>query len=130
MSLQAVPQTVVVMADGQTELLPFRHPALLWQEVHTLHPVVPPLKRTAVIRGRTRLETPSPPPPPLSHRSRLRHCARPAGSHGAHNAPAGIHLEVPPRQDDLSLAVGLGRKAGGMGLKRAAHRLAEIHAEE
>lgn len=54
MSLQAVPQTVVIMADGQTELLPFRHPALLWQEVDTLHPVVPPLKRTAVIRRRMR----------------------------------------------------------------------------
>lgn len=47
--LQAVPQTVVVMADGQTELLPFRHPALHRQEVNTLHPVVPPLQNSTVL---------------------------------------------------------------------------------
>lgn len=50
--LQAVPQTVVIVADSQTQLLPLCHPALLWQEVHTLHPVVPPLKHTtALVRG-------------------------------------------------------------------------------
>lgn len=44
--LQTVPQTVVVMADSQTELVSFFHRFLLRQEIHTLHPVVPPLKNT------------------------------------------------------------------------------------
>lgn len=49
-SLQAVPQTVVIVTDAQTELFSFGHAALLWQEVDTLHPVVPPLKHAAAIR--------------------------------------------------------------------------------
>lgn len=130
---QAVPQAVVVMADGQTQLLAFSHPPLLWQEVHTLHPVVPPLKSTAMIRrgkGGIRFrKIPSPPRSP-SYRRCLRCGVRPAGGQGAHDAPAGIHLQVPPGQDHLSLAVGLGREAGRVGLRRAAHRLTEVHAEE
>lgn len=51
-SLQAIPQTVVIVTDSQTQLLSFSHPALLWQEVDTLHPVVPPLKHTPVISRR------------------------------------------------------------------------------
>lgn len=65
----------------------------------------------------------------LSHRGVLWYCVCPAGSHGAHNAPAGIHLQVPPRQDNLCLTVRLGHKLGRMGLKRAAHQFAEIHTE-
>jgi len=43
--LQAVPQTVVIMAHRQTELVSFWHLALHRQEVHALHPVITPLKR-------------------------------------------------------------------------------------
>ena len=42
--LKAVPPTVVVMVGYQAEGRALDHGLLLWQEVHALHPVVPPLK--------------------------------------------------------------------------------------
>ncbi len=62
-----------------------------------------------------------------THRGHLRLWVCPAGSHGANNASTGIHVKVPPRQDDLGPAAGLSHKLGGVGLERAAYRLTEIH---
>lgn len=64
-----------------------------------------------------------------THRRHLWLRVRPAGSHGAHNASAGIHVKVPPGQDNLSVATRLSRKQGGVGLERAAYWLTEIHTE-
>lgn len=66
---------------------------------------------------------------PVTHRSSLWLWVRPAGSHGAHDASTGIHVEVPPGQDDLSAPVGLSRKLGGVRLESAAHWFTEINAE-
>ena len=50
----------------------------------------------------------------------------PAGGHGADDGALGVHVDVPPGQNHLGLAAGLGGKVGGMGLWRAAHRLTEV----
>lgn len=42
--LEAVPHTVVIMVGYQADGRALGDGLLLWQEVHTLHPVVPPLK--------------------------------------------------------------------------------------
>lgn len=40
---KVIPEAVVIMAHGQTNFFSFPHTHLSWEEVHTLHPVVPPL---------------------------------------------------------------------------------------
>lgn len=64
----------------------------------------------------------------VTYRSNLWIWVRPAGSHGAHDAPTGIHVEVPPGQDHLCSTTGLSHKAGGVRLKGAAHWFTEVHA--
>lgn len=62
-----------------------------------------------------------------THRGRLRLQVGPAGSHGAHNASAGIHVQVPPGQDHLSPTSSLSHEPVGVGLKPTAERFTEVH---
>lgn len=64
---------------------------------------------------------------PVTHRSHLWLWVCPAGSHGANNASRGIHVKVPPGQDDLGPTARLSHKLGGVGLECAAYWLTEIH---
>lgn len=65
----------------------------------------------------------------VTHWGHLWLLVSPAGCHGAHYGPTGVHVQVPPGQNHLSPAAWQSHKLGGVGLEGAAHRLAKIHAE-
>ena len=61
-----------------------------------------------------------------THRSSFWLWVGPAGGHGADDGSLRVHVDVPPGQNHLGLATGLGWKVGGVGLWSAAHRLTEV----
>ena len=62
-----------------------------------------------------------------TNRSSLSVWVGPAGSHGADDGSARVHVNVPPGYDHLRPPAGLSQERGRVRLRGAAHWLTEVH---